>query len=113
MTDKRLKQDMEKLLGLAEFKRFLFFVIQNGRILDATTDGSDSRHLGNEGRRQLALEILARAALGQPAEHSSYPILTLIQVLREEAQQQPEKPVDARYDRTAELDEPDGDDPPD
>jgi hypothetical protein len=112
MSDRQRKADMGKLLALPEFRRFLWRAIQSSGIFDVTTDGSDSRHLVAEGRRQLGLELLADAEMGQPVMHPDrIPILTAIQVLREEAQQQASEVSDdsKRYDRNAELDEPDED----
>ena len=111
MTDKQTRADMAWLMARPEFRRFLWRVIQTARIFEPVTDGSDTRHLYHEGRRDLGLELLAECEAGQPAQHpSGAPILTVIQVLREEAQQQPdEKGKDrSRYDRTQDLDEPPG-----
>ena len=99
------KQDCEHLLTQAQFRRFLFRLIQTAGIFSPTTNGSDGRNLDHfEGRRHLGLEILAEVAGAQPvADPEGY--LTLLQVLREEAQQTPEEPKRAksRYDRTDEL----------
>lgn len=108
--DRQHKEDMAWLNTQPQFRRFLFRVIQNARIFEPVTDGSDTRYLYHEGRRDLGLEILADAELGQPVPHpDGLPILTVIQVLREEAQKPaPDKRNRDRYDRTAEID----DDPP-
>lgn len=100
---------MDFLLQRAEFKRFLFSVIQMARIFQRTTDGSDERNLGfDEGRRSLGLEILEMVEMGQPVTHSEgIPALTVIQTFLEATQHQPEKPSggrNQRYDRTSELD---------
>lgn len=109
MTDQR--SDMEFLNSRPEFRRFLWRVIQRAGILTPATDGSEGRHLAYaEGRRNLGLEILDDAETGQPVAHpESLPILTLIQALREETQQQPQETRRGKYDRTAELDQPDDD----
>lgn len=105
--DTLAKQDCEHLLAQAQFKRFLFRLIQSAGIFSPTTNGSDGRNLDHfEGRRHLGLEILAEVAGAQPvADPEGY--LTLLQVLREEAQQQTEEPKrdrrNHRYDRNDEL----------
>jgi len=111
--EQQLKLDMEELLKLAPFMRFIFELIQRSGYLDATTDGSVERILVSSGRRQLAREILDMVEIGQPAAHpGNMPILTLMQTLREEAQQHTESRNEksSRYDRTAELADPDEDD---
>ena len=112
MSDERDKQDMAFLNGRAEFRRFLFRVIQTSGLFHRTTDGSDGRNLDYfEGRRNLGLEILDMAESGQPIPHAhgDGPFLSLIQALREESQQPTEKPnAKRRYDRNSELaDDPD------
>lgn len=113
MTDKQIAADMAFLMAQAEFRKFLWRTIQLGAIFERTADGSETRSLIREARKDLVLEILAECELGQPAQHpSGQPILTAIQILREEAQQQPTETRNAkrRYDRNAELDdEPAGD----
>lgn len=105
----QFKSDMKSLLAQPAFPRFLWRVIQSCGLFSAATDGSVDRHLAyDEGRRNLGLEILAMAELGQPASHpNGQPILTILQALREEANQPQEKPLAKRYDRTAELDDDD------
>lgn len=112
MTDAELKADMERLMALPEFRRFMWRAIQTARIFDPTTDGSEGRHLAyHEGRRNLGLELLAECERGQPVPYDPArpSILSTIQILREEAQQQlSEKGKDRqRYDRTAEISDPD------
>lgn len=96
-----VQQDMEELLKLASFRRFLFRSIQSAGILSAATNGADGRNLDwIEGRRSLGFEILREADLGQPAPaRSELSIMTLIAALREEAEtpRKPEKKRD-RYD---------------
>lgn len=102
MTDDQIKTDMEALLREPRFLRFLYrHAIQNGRILDQTGASSQGRNLEyHEGRRDLALEMLADAEAAQPITHGSIPILTTIQILREAAQSAPtEKKANDRYDR--------------
>lgn len=103
------REDMQYLVQRPEFNRFLLRVIQSGRILSRTTDGSPNDCLLNEGRRSLGLDILSMVEAGQPASHPDLPAFTLIQVLREEAIQQQEptnekRRTNDRYDRTDELD---------
>jgi hypothetical protein len=109
ISERQQKADMGKLMAQPEFRRFLWRVIQMSGILEAVTDGSERRDLAYyEGRRNLGLEILADAEMGQVALHPDrIPILTAIQVLREEAQQAASEASNdqtKRYDRTAELD---------
>jgi hypothetical protein len=110
--DQQHKLDMQFLLERAEFRRFLFRVIQTSGIFTRTTDGSVGRDLAyDEGRRNLGLDILDMAETGQPIPevHPAGPLLTLIQALREETSQPTEKPSGRRnpdrYDRNAELDD--------
>lgn len=110
MIDQQTK-DLQFLIQRPEFLRFLdFAVIQPSGIFAAATNGSDGRNLVSEGRRSLGLEILAMVETGQPVAHPGNPILTLMQVFREIAQATTEKPDAKRFDRNAELDEPDSDD---
>jgi hypothetical protein len=104
IDDKFRKEDMEWLIAQPQFRRFCWRVIQMAGIFSAT-NGSEQRNEVNLGRRQLGLEILAECEFGQPAQSSDgLPILTLIQVLREEAQQQPQEPKHARrFQRTDEI----------
>lgn len=82
--------DLFDLIERPGFRRLMLRVIQMAGIFSATTNGSDSRHLYNEGRRSLGLEILRLLEAAQPAQGSSgNPTLTLIQLLREEAQSPP------------------------
>lgn len=112
--DKQIRSDMEFLSARAEFRRFLWRAIQMGGFFDHTGAGKSERDLGYAGgRRDLLLELLADAELGQPATHpEAIPILTTIQILREEAQQPRTEKAKGRnrYDEPGELDEPDGDD---
>lgn len=108
-TDKQARSDMAFLLNRPEFRRFMLPVIQEARIFQSTTDGSDGRNLAfDEGRRSLGLDILAICERGQPAQHpESLPIFTIMQVFREETQSQPTEKPNEPYDRTADLDEDD------
>lgn len=105
----RDKADVQALLKHVEFQRFLWRVIQRARIFGATADGSNERDLSfYEGARHLGLEILEMVDEGQPRQHpDKVPVLTLIQVLREEANQpgggRPNERT--RYSRTDELDD--------
>jgi hypothetical protein len=81
------KADLADLLERPGFRRFLFRVIQNAGIFQSTANGSDTRHLFQEGRRSLGLDILREVDAAQPVPGpSGIPTLTMIQVLREEAQ---------------------------
>jgi hypothetical protein len=117
MSDDREKQDREDMIFLLshpQFHRFLLRAIQSARIFSSTTDGSEGRHLAfDEGRRSLGLDILSMVEAGQPVSHpEGLPVLTLLQILREEANRQPQgKPKHDRYDRNSELNNgTDGDD---
>jgi hypothetical protein len=92
--------DMERLLALPEFLRFLSRVIQTSGIHSAETNGTDGRHLVSEGRRDLGLNILRDAARGQPVDDPAGAFsMTLIQVLREEAQSALQETPNARRSR--------------
>lgn len=106
--DKRERDDIRHLAPQPEFQRFLWRVIQSARIFARTTDGSNDRNLAfDEGRRSLGLEVLEMVEAGQPVSHpEGQPVLTVFQVLREEATQPQEKPSDRkRFNRTDELDD--------
>lgn len=98
------------LVKQVAFVRFIWRVTQSAGIFARTTDGSIDRHLAyDEGRRNLGLDILAMVETGQPLSHPEAPVLSLLQILREEANRQPqEKPSGRRNDRYSDLD--DGDD---
>jgi len=105
VNDQQIREDMAQLMGLPAFRRFLWRAIQSAGIFSATANGSDDRHLIAEGRRQLGLLLLTDAEMGQPVTHpAGIPILTAIQVLREEAQAATKPEKAKRHDRTAELD---------
>lgn len=98
VNEKRHAADMQALIALPEFRRFLFRSIQLAGILTQTgraTTGSDGRDLAFvEGRRSLGFDILADAALGQPEQVRSRDplnLMTLIATLTEEVQSQPEE----------------------
>ncbi len=109
MLDKKQIDDIRDLLRKPEFVRFLdFAVIQPAGIWGAATNGSDGRHLVSEGRKELGFSILAMVEQGQPAQHpDGTPVLTMLQVLREKTQSTTETKDAPRFDRNAELDEPD------
>jgi hypothetical protein len=78
---------MEKHPG---FRRLMLRVIQMAGIFNATANGSDQRTFYENGRRSLGLEILRLLEAAQPVQGSSgNPTLTMIQLLREEAQSPP------------------------
>jgi len=108
MTDQE-RADLIDLIGKPGFLRFLFRTIQSSGIFDATANGSDGRNLYLEGRRSLGLQILREVDEAQPVPSpSGIPILTLIQVLREEAQSNPRETTNGRRSDTySELDRPD------
>lgn len=111
--DKQQKLDVQELLRSKAFIRFLdFAVIQPAGIFSAATNGSDGRNLAREGRKELGLDILAMVEQGQPAQHpDGSPVLTMMQVFREKTQSTTEnQDAPTRFNRNAELDEPDSDD---
>lgn len=114
--DKALIQDMQDLVARPQFQRFLFAVIQRAGLFDAQTDGSVGRDQFRLGRRNLGLEILDLAESGQPIpeRHPGGPLLTLLQVLREETLKPTEKPnakdrSSSNYRHSELLDPDDGD----
>lgn len=100
------EKDMADLIALPSFRRFLFRSIQSSGILAQGTSGADGRDLSfAEGRRSQMFAILADVETGQPeALRHSHNIMTLIAVLREEANPAPKekKSGNARYDEIAE-----------
>lgn len=116
--DAREKQelaDMQLLVEMPAFNRFLWRVIQTSGFFRRATDGSRDACLLNEGRRSLGLDVLSMVEAGQPASHDRDPIFTMIRVLREEAtptQQEtdhvPSKRTE-RFNRHDELDDTDAD----
>lgn len=108
--EKQDREDMQFLNGRPEFRRFVLRVIQQAKIFASATDGSKDRHLAfDEGRRSLGLDILAMAETGQPVTHAEgLPILTIMQVFREEADKPQEKKIAkprSRYDELNESDD--------
>jgi hypothetical protein len=99
MNDALHALDVKELMELASFRRFLWRSIQSAGIFEPATNGADGRNLDwIEGRRCLGFDILRDVERGQPVQHPQA-LLTLLQVLREEAQsQKPEKP-NGRRDR--------------
>lgn len=94
---------MKELLAIPAFRRFLFRLIQTAGLLDyakPATNGSEGRDLAFvEGRRSLGFDLLRDADAGQPAElRHPQSILTLIAVLREEANPAPKEKKRDRYD---------------
>jgi hypothetical protein len=109
LTDQE-RVELVELMKVPGFRNFLFRVIQKARIFDATANGTDQRHLIDEGRRLLGLEILREVEAAMPLQSpSGIPSLTVIQVLREEAQSpSKEKPSGRRADTYRDLDGTDG-----
>lgn len=110
IDDKQFRADMEMLVRQTAFKHFLWRVIQSAGLFEPTTDGSEGRDRYRAGRRDLGLELLGLAELGQPVQDvhpDQIPLLTIIQTLLEEAQKSPEEKSNARssekYNRTDDL----------
>jgi hypothetical protein len=104
LTDQE-RADLADLIERPGFRRFLFRVIQNAGIFSATTNGSEQRTSFNDGRRSLGLDILQEVESAMPLQSpSGIPSLTVIQVLREEAQSPPpERTKRGRRDPYSEL----------
>ncbi|WP_333883815.1 hypothetical protein [Sphingobium yanoikuyae] len=100
------KQDMAELLALPAFRRFLWRSIQSSGILSQGTSGADGRDLSfAEGRRSQMFAILADVEVGQPeAARHPHNIMTILAVLREEANPAPKekKSATGRYDEIPE-----------
>jgi hypothetical protein len=107
------KADLADLIERPGFRRFLFRVIQNAGIFESTANGSEERTFYMNGRRSLGLDILREVDAAQPVPGpSGIPTLTMIQVLREEAQTpSPERTQRGKRDPYRDLN--DGDDGPD
>lgn len=116
MSKDQRAADMEQLMGLPSFRRFLFRSIQTAGLLSDTaisTNGSDGRDLAfAEGRRSLGFELLrdAEAALAAPLQHPLN-LITWLSLLREEAQTSDLEKASGRR-RDNRYDDADGDDDP-
>ncbi|KQN09814.1 hypothetical protein ASE85_02440 [Sphingobium sp. Leaf26] len=99
-------KDMAALMAMPAFRRFLWRSIQSSGILGQGTNGADGRDLSfAEGRRSQMLAILADCDVGQPVElRHPHHIMTLIAVMREEANPAPKekKSATGRYDELPE-----------
>ena len=97
--EKREKGDIQHLLAQPQFHRFFLRAIQLAGFFETATDGSHDGAVERLARRNLGLELLAMVESGQPAQHpDGIPVLTLLQILREEATQPLEKPNVRRTD---------------
>lgn len=85
--------DMEELIALPAFRRFLWRSIQSAGILSQATNGADGRDLSYaEGRRSQMLAMLSDVEAAHPAAlRHPHNIMTLIAVLREEANPAPKE----------------------
>lgn len=96
---------MAELMSLPSFRRFLWRSIQTSGILSQGTSGADGRDLSfAEGRRSQMFAILSDVEAGQPAAlRHPHNIMTLMAVLREEANPAPKekKSATARYEEIA------------
>lgn len=95
------QSDMAELMKQPAFRRFLWRSIQTSGILSQGTSGADGRDLSfAEGRRSQMFAMLNDAEQGMPPD-ARHPlnIMTLIAVLREEAQAAPKekKSANGRY----------------
>lgn len=98
--------DMGELMKLPAFRRFLWRSIQSAGILSQGTTGADGRDLSfAEGRRSQVFAMLSDVEAGLPVtQRHPLNIMTLIAVLREEANPAPKekKSATARYDEISE-----------
>jgi hypothetical protein len=103
----QLQADITDLIKQPAFRRFLFHAIQISGIFEASANGTEERTSFRDGRRSLGLDLLREVDAAQPVPNpSGIPMLTLIQVLREEAQSTPqEKPNGRRSGIYNELDD--------
>lgn len=86
LTDQE-RVDFVHLMTITSFRNLMLRVIQMAGIFQATANGTDKRTSFDDGRRSLGLDILRLLEAAQPVQGSSgNPTLTLIQLLREEAQ---------------------------
>ena len=82
--------DFVDLMERPQFRRFCLRLIQMSGIFLATANGSETRTFYENGRRSLGLEVLRLLEAAQPVQgNSGNPTLTMIQLLREEAQSPP------------------------
>lgn len=107
------ESDMQVLMALPEFKRFLFRAIQTAGIMTSATNGHDGRDLAfAEGRKSLGLWMMHEADTGLPSSvRSPNTVAVWHAIMREQMQSsQPRKDKGdaSRTDRYAELDR-DGD----
>lgn len=111
MSDKLEKAELEELIRLPAFRKFLFRTsIQSAGLLDynaVKANGSDGRNLEyHEGRRSLGFEALRDAARGIPGVDGDPALWVLFdQVLREGIQSTPQEKPRAKSDRYAETDD--------
>lgn len=112
-----LRDEMRVLMGTPEFRRFLFRLIERSGLLSAASNGADGRDLSMaEGRRGFMLDILAECEAAHAVQHpSGWPLMALIQTLRDEVQtpqrnlEKPHRGRRSRNDHYRELDAGDGD----
>lgn len=108
MSEKQERAEMEALLAMPGFRKFLYRSIQLAGIHVGTTNGADGRNLIAEGRRNLGLDILHDAARGIPVDDTEAAFsLLLIQVLREGAQSIPEEKPRGRRNHNDDRDDTD------
>jgi hypothetical protein len=96
--------DMAELLALPSFRRFLWRSIQSAEIFSHSSPRASERDLAYaEGRRGLMFAMLSDVEAGQPAAlQHPLNIMTLLAVLREEANPAPKEKA-KRNDRYQEL----------
>lgn len=95
------ENDMQLLMALPEFKRFLFRAIQTSGLFQISTNGSDGRDLVfYEGRRSMGLDLLRDAEQALDARlRTPENLITLSAIIREESQKPSEKQYETTPDR--------------
>ena len=111
------RADLQALLRLPAFRRFLFRIVESSGIA-ASTYGTEGHLLYREGARSLGLDILRWVSEAHPTpEHPGVPVNALLTILSEANLTDPTTKENGngrrrRYDRNAELgDDADGERP--
>ena len=103
------RADLQSLLRLPAFRRFLFRIVESSGIC-ASTYGTEGHLLYREGARSLGLDILRWVSDAHPVqEHTGVPVNVLLTILAEAnltdpATKEMKNGRRNRHDRNAELD---------
>ncbi len=93
------QRDLETLVGMHEFRSFLFEAIQLAGICEPA-NGHDPRDLAwFEGRRSLGLELLQLADAGQPTALRTPNALATLNAVLMTALNSPSKPLEKKHAR--------------